>query len=113
MTFRVRLLLGAAAPLVFTLPAAAQVTISTATTTPVQTATASSGAPSDITISSPSGSITPAAANTTAVTVNSSNDIINNGAITFNNLNDTIGVRLLPGLTGSYGGSGAINLIED
>jgi uncharacterized protein with beta-barrel porin domain len=112
MTFKVRLLLGAAAPLVFTLPAVAQVTISTATTTPVQTATANSGAPSDITIAT-NGTIAPTSTNTTAVTVNSSNDIINNGAITFNNLNDTTGVRLLPGFTGSYGGSGAINLIED
>jgi hypothetical protein len=110
MTFKVRLLLGAAAPLVFTLPAVAQVTISTATTTPVQTATANSGAPSDITIAT-NGTIAPTSANSTAVTVNSSNDIINNGAITFNNLNDTTGVRLLPGFTGSYGGSGAINLI--
>ncbi len=113
MTFKVRLLLGAAAPLVFALPAVAQVTISTATTTPVQTATASSGAPSDITISSPSGTVAPTTTNTTAVTVNSSNDITNNGAITFNNLNDTVGVRILPGLTGSYGGSGSISLIED
>ncbi|MCF8508619.1 MAG: hypothetical protein K9G83_07765, partial [Hyphomonadaceae bacterium] len=113
MTFKVRLLLGAAAPLVFALPAVAQVTISTATTTPVQTATASSGAPSDITISSPSGTVAPTTTNTTAVTVNSSNDITNNGAITFNNLNDTVGVRILPGLTGSYGGSGSISLVED
>jgi hypothetical protein len=43
MTFKVRLLLGAAAPFVFALPAAAQVSITTATTTPVQTATANSG----------------------------------------------------------------------
>ncbi len=113
MTFKVRLLLGAAAPLVFSLPALAQVTISTATTTPVQTATANSGAPSDITISSPSGTIAPTTANTTAVTVNSSNDIVNNGAINFNNLNDTVGVRILPGFTGSYSGSGTINLLED
>ena len=113
MTFKVRLLLGAAAPLVFTLPAVAQVTISTATTTPVQTATANNGAASDITIAAPSGSIVPTTANTTAVTINSSNDVINNGAISFNNQNDTVGVRILPGLTGSYGGTGSISLVED
>lgn len=112
MTFKVRLLLGAAAPLVFALPAVAQVTISTATTAPVQTATANAGAASDITIAS-GGSIAPTTANTTAVTVNSSNDIINNSTISFNNLNDTVGVRILPGFTGSYGGNGAINLLED
>jgi uncharacterized protein with beta-barrel porin domain len=113
MTFKVRLLLGAAAPFVFTLPAAAQVTISTATTAPVQTATANNGAASDITISAPSGSVAPTTANTTAVTINSSNDVVNNGAITFNNQNDTVGVRILPGLTGSYGGTGSISLLED
>lgn len=113
MTFKVRLLLGAAAPLVFTLPAVAQVTISTATTTPVQTATANAGAAADITISSPTGTVAPTTANTTAVTVNSSNDIVNNGAISFNNLNDTVGVRILPGFTGSYGGNGSISLLED
>ncbi|MEY2758062.1 MAG: hypothetical protein RIR33_1840, partial [Pseudomonadota bacterium] len=103
MTFKVRLLLGAAAPFVFTLPAVAQVTISTATTAPVETATANAGAASDVTIAS-GGSVSPTTASTTAVTVNSNNDIINNGTISFNNLNDTTGVRLLPGFTGSYGG---------
>ena len=48
MAFKVRLLLGAAAPFVFALPATAQVTISTATTTPVQTATANNGAAADV-----------------------------------------------------------------
>ena len=52
MTFTVRLLLGAAAPFVFALPAVAQVSISTATTTPLQTATANSGAASDVSITS-------------------------------------------------------------
>lgn len=112
MTFKVRLLLGAAAPFVFTLPAVAQVTISTATTAPVETATVNSGAASDVTIAS-GGSVSPTTANTTAVTVNSNNDIINNGTISFNNLNDTTGVRLLPGFTGSYGGNGTISLLED
>ena len=112
MTFKVRLLLGAAAPLVFSLPAVAQVSVSTATTAPLQTSTANAGAASDITITN-TGTIAPTTANTTAVTVNSNNDVVNNGTISFNNLNDTVGVRLAPGLTGSYSGSGAINLLED
>jgi uncharacterized protein with beta-barrel porin domain len=112
MTFKVRLLLGAAAPFVFSLPALAQVSVSTATTTPLQTTNANAGAASDITITS-TGTIAPTTANTTAVTVNSSNDVVNNGAINFNNLNDTVGVRLLPGFTGSYSGTGSISLLED
>ena len=112
MTFKVRLLLGAAAPLVFTLPAVAQVTISTATTDAGPDRNRQQRRALDITIAS-GGSITPTTAGTTAVTINSNNDVINNGAISFTNLNDTVGVRILPGLTGSYTGSGSISLLED
>jgi len=112
MTLKVRLLLGAAAPLVFTLPAVAQVTISTATTTPVQTATANNGAASDVTIAS-GGSITLTAEGSTGVTVDSDNDLINNGAIAINNANNSVGVRIQAGRTGSYSGTGTINLLED
>lgn len=113
MTFKVRLLLGAAAPLVFALPAAAQVTISTATTTPVQTATANSGAASDVVVAS-GGSITlDEQAGATAATVNSNNTLTNNGQITVTDSNNAVGVRIAPGLTGSYSGTGAINLTED
>lgn len=113
MTLKVRLLLGAAAPLVFTLPAVAQVTISTATTTPVQTATANSGAASDVTIAS-GGSITlEDTVGSTGVTVNSDNDIINNGGITINDANNAVGVRIQAGRTGSYSGTGTISILED
>ncbi len=112
MTLKVRLLLGAAAPLVFSLPAVAQVTISTATTTPVQTATANAGAASDVTIAS-GGSITLTAEGSTGATVNSDNDIINNGAIAINNANNSVGVRLQTSRTGSYTGTGSIALLED
>jgi len=113
MTFKVRLLLGAAAPLVFTLPAVAQVTISTATTAPVQTSTANAGAASDVNIAS-GGSITldeqPGA---TGVTINSSNKLDNDGQINVTDSNNAVGVRILPGLTGSYTGTGVISVTED
>lgn len=112
MTLKVRLLLGAAAPLVFTLPAVAQVTISTATTTPIQTSTANNGAASDVTIAS-GGSITLTTEGSTGVTVDSDNDLINNGAITTNNANNSVGVRIQAGRTGSYSGTGAISILED
>lgn len=113
MTLKVRLLLGAAAPLVFSLPAVAQVTISTPTTTPVQTSTANAGAPSDVNIAS-GGSITldeqPAA---TAVTINSSNKLDNDGQINITDSNNAVGVRIIPGVTGSYTGTGVISVTED
>ena len=113
MTFKVRLLLGAAAPLVFTLPAVAQVTISTATTTPVQTATANAGAASDVVIAT-GGSVTlDEQPGSTAVTVNSNNTLANNGQITVTDSNNAVGVRIGPGITGSYSGTGTINLTED
>jgi uncharacterized protein with beta-barrel porin domain len=112
MTFKVRLLLGAAAPLVFTLPAVAQVSISTATTTPVETATANNGAASDVDITS-GGSITLSTDNSTGVTINSDNDVTNAGAITINDADGAAGVRILPGFTGSYSGTGSISILED
>ncbi len=112
MTFKVRLLLGAAAPLVFSLPAFAQVSISTATTTPVSTGTANSGAPSDVTITS-AGSITLTAAASTGVTINSNNKLANGGSITINNADNAVGVRIQSGVTGGYSATGAINVVED
>ena len=113
MSFKVRLLLGAAAPFVLCMPAVAQVQITTATTAPVSTATASNGAPANIEITT-AGSITlPAATGATAVTVNSSNTITNNGAIAVPNSDNGVGVRILPGFTTNYTGGGGITLLED
>ena len=98
MTFKVRLLLGAAAPLVFTLPAVAQVTISTATTRPVQTATANNGAASDVNITS-AGSISlttaPATARPSRSTATTSSPTPARSASV--NSNDAVGVRIMPG----------------
>jgi len=94
-----RLWLAAAlAPLSFA-AAQAQQTISTSTSTPVNTQTAGG----DITISS-AGSIVPTTAGTSptapiaAVTVNSYNNVTNNGTISFNGLNYTTGI-LVQGVT--------------
>ncbi len=115
MTFKVRLLLGAAAPFVFALPANAQVTISTATTTPVQTSTANNGAASDVVVATAgSVTLTSAPAGSAAVTINSNNSVTNSGTIATVNSNNTTGVRILPGVTGNYTGSaGTISLTED
>lgn len=114
MTFKMRLLLGAAAPLVFTLPAMAQVSISTATTAPVRTSTANSGAASDISITS-TGSITltTPAAGTAAVTIDSNNSVTNAGTIAIANTNDVLGVRIAPNVTSNFTNNGSISLLED
>lgn len=115
MTFKVRLLLGAAAPFVFALPATAQVTISTPTTAPVQTSTANNGAASDVTVATGgSVTLTGAAAGATAVTVNSNNSLINNGTIGTVNSENTTGVSIAAGVAGNYTStSGIISLTED
>lgn len=115
MTFKVRLLLGAAAPFVLAAPAHAQVTITTATTTPIQTSTANNGAASDVTVGTGgSVNLTNAASGTAAVTINSNNNLTNSGTISTVNSNNTVGVRILPGLSGSYTGTGgSISLLED
>jgi uncharacterized protein with beta-barrel porin domain len=114
MTFKVRLLLGAATPFFLALPAVAQVSITTATTTPVQTSTANNGAASDVSITSTgSVTLTSAAANTAAVTIDSANTVANAGSIGTVNSNDTVGVRILPNLATSYSGAGSISMLED
>ncbi len=108
MTFKMRLLLGAAAPFMLAVPAFAQTTISTATTTPVSTSTTG-----DLTVAT-GGSITlTSQPNTTAVTVNTNNTVTNNATITTVNSDNTVGVHILPNLTTSYSGAGIISLVED
>jgi uncharacterized protein with beta-barrel porin domain len=114
MSLKVRLLLGAAAPFVFALPAFAQVKIETATTAPVNTSNAGTGGTAaNIEITSAGSITTPAAANTTAVTIGSANSVTNAGAIVVNDSNNSTGVRILPGLANSYTQTGSISLVED
>ncbi len=113
MSLKVRLLLGAAAPFALVMPAFAQVSISTATTAPVRTSTANSGAASNIEITS-AGSITlEDTAGSVAVTIDSANTLTNSGSITINDANNSTGVLIQPGLTTGYSGTGTINVVED
>ena len=49
----------------------------------------------------------------TSITLNSDNDVINNGTIQSNNSDDAIGVLITGGATGNYTQTGTINHIED
>jgi uncharacterized protein with beta-barrel porin domain len=86
---------------------AATVTISTARTTPLDTATADGGAPGDVTIAA-GGSI--AVASGTALTINSNSAVINQGAITVADSANSIGVDIVPGFSGSFLNSNTITL---
>ncbi|MET0274757.1 MAG: autotransporter domain-containing protein, partial [Phenylobacterium sp.] len=98
-------------PLVYAGQAGAETKISTATTAPVSTATVAAGQPDDITIEA-AGSIKPAAAGV-AVTLNSNNKVANAGALTFNDLDNSTGILIEGGRTGTVTNSGVITLLED
>jgi len=89
-------------------------TISTAITTPVNTANPDgSGVAGDVTVA-PTGTIT-VTAGQTAITVNSSNDVlIDNGSLIANDANNVTGISILGGNVGpnTVENSGAINLLE-
>ncbi|CAN7453300.1 autotransporter outer membrane beta-barrel domain-containing protein [Phenylobacterium sp. LjRoot219] len=107
-----RLFLSAAlAPLTCPVLAHAETTISTAVTTPVRTATAASGQPDAVTIST-SGSIKPTAAGA-AVTMDAADKAVaNKGAISFEGVNDATGVLLVGGAGGGLTNSGTISVSE-
>jgi len=107
-----RLLVSAAVlPLLAATAAHAETKISTATTTPVRTSTVASGQPDHLTIEA-AGSIAPTAAGA-AVTVDSSNAVINNGAITFTGVNGATGIQINPGVFMAVTNNGTISLPED
>ena len=99
----------AVAPLVLLCgaPALAATTISGAQTTPVNTSTANSGQPDDVTIT---GSVTVTAP--VAVTVDSNNTLTNSGSISITDVDNSTGVLILGGHTGSLVNGGAISVIE-
>ncbi|MEJ0059482.1 MAG: autotransporter domain-containing protein [Terricaulis sp.] len=90
---------------------AADVSISTATTAPVTTASPDGVSPGTVTVTS-TGSIT-IAAGQTAVTLNSNNSVINGGTIASNNVNNVTGIAVSGARTGDITVNGAINLLED
>ncbi|CAM3653177.1 autotransporter domain-containing protein [Litorimonas haliclonae] len=90
----------------------AQVTIEDDLTDPVDTATAGAdGGPSDVTITS-TGSVT-VEDEGPAVTLNSNNDLINEGEIQISDVNDATAVSLEGGADRNFTNSGSITLNED
>ena len=105
-----KLLVAAAslAPLILVAGIArAQVEISSATTTPVVTATASTPPPATLDISS-SGSVGLTPNNGVAVTINSNTVVTNEGEIGSTDISPAIGVQLVGGNTGSFTSTGTI-----
>lgn len=86
-------------------------TITTATTTPVVTSDASNSSAGDITIAS-GGSIT-ITEGQVAITVDSDNDVTNSGAIRAEDEDDVVGILIQGGFSGQILNSGTISLIED
>jgi hypothetical protein len=110
---KTRKLLAAAAslaPLILAAGASAQVEVGSATTTPVATATANNGAPSDLDINT-SGSVGLTAPGI-AVTLNSSNVLTNEGEIGATDVNGATGVQIQGGNTGSFTNTGTILITE-
>lgn len=93
------------------LPAFAQVTISDARTEPIDTATADNGAPADVTIEA-GGSVT-VTTEGPAVTLNSDNDLINEGTITITDVDDATGVLLEGGADRNFTHGGTITVDEN
>lgn len=84
--------------------AADDLTISTATTTPVVTSNAANASAGDVTVAT-GGTIT---INTgqAAITVDSNNDVTNNGRIQATDQNNVVGIRLTNGFAGDVSGAG-------
>lgn len=98
-------------PLAYAASVDAETKITTAVTTPVATATAANGQPDDLTIDT-AGSVKPTTAGA-AVTLNSNNAVKNLGAIAINGLNDSTGILVQGGRTGSVTNSSTITVLED
>jgi uncharacterized protein with beta-barrel porin domain len=90
----------------FATPVFAQVEVTDARTVGVATSTEDGGAASDVTITS-TGSITVDTG--VAATLDSDNDLINDGEITTTDADDTTGV-LITGVTGNFTNNGTISL---
>ena len=98
-------------PLLWAVGAQAETKITTGVTAPAKTSTVAAGAPDDLTVDT-TGSVQPTVAGA-AVTLDTNNAVQNLGAIGFNNLDNSTGVLVLGGHTGSVSNSGAISLLED
>jgi uncharacterized protein with beta-barrel porin domain len=88
----------------------AQVEITDARTTGISTSTAATdGTASDVTVTG-TGSI--AVTTGAAITVDSDNNVINDGALSSEDVDDTTGILVDQSVTGNITNNGAINLIE-
>ena len=102
----------AAAPiLALAFGASAETSISTARTTPIATSTATGTAPDDIRVTA-EGSIKPTTSGA-MITLDSNNKVTNLGTLATVGVNDSVGVLILGGRTGSVTNSNAISLTED
>lgn len=102
----------AAAPLLaMGFAALAETTVSNARTTPIATSTATGTAADDIKIDA-AGSIKPTTAGA-IVTLDSNNKVTNAGTLQTTGVNDSVGVLVIGGRTGSVTNSLAITLDED
>ncbi|MCR5878483.1 hypothetical protein [Phenylobacterium sp. J367] len=99
-------------PLAYAASASAETKITTATTTPVQTATVANGARDDLTVEA-TGSIKPTTSGA-AVTLNSSNAVKSSGTVGFDTgVNNSTALLVLGGNTGSVSNSGVLLSTED
>ncbi len=102
----------AAAPiLALAFGASAETTVSTARTTPIATSTATGTAADDVKVAA-DGSIKLTASGA-LITLDSNNKVTNLGTLATVGVNDSTGVLLLGGRTGSLTNSNAISLTED
>jgi hypothetical protein len=104
---------AAMAPLLISVQAAyaqSSLTISSNTSTPVATATAVNGGPGDVTLAS--GATFTITSATPAFTLNSNNNLANNGTITSNNIDNATAMLVQGPFTGTLTNAGAINLSE-
>lgn len=79
-------------------------------TTPLRTSTASNGNPDDIEITD-DGSITLSSG--TAITIDSSHDVVNDGEIEIEDASDATGILAQPGRAGDITNSGTISIVQD
>ncbi len=101
----------ALAPLCLAAAAHAETVISAKRTTPITTSTANNGAPDSIRIAS-GGSVEVASG--AAVTVNSNNDVSNEGGITLKDAADgSTGILVAPGATADITNSGTISIDDN
>lgn len=92
---------------------ASAVEITKSTTDPVSTSTIDDGAADDITITDDGKILADTEAGFVAVTVDSSNDVTNDGTIKIEDSNSSIGIRINTDVTSTLTHSGSIQLIED